>query len=89
MYKLSEFLASFLLFVTIFTAVLSNCPHFTAKYTQRTYFTPIYLQQVQFMEKVRFDGAYGVCVVRVANDLNSGIYCSTNKFRSLCFSCFY
>ena len=28
--------------VTISTAVLSNCHHFTAKYTQKKYFTLIY-----------------------------------------------
>ena len=43
--------------VTIFTAVLSDCTHFTAKYTQVTYFALICTIHVRF---------YGACVVRVA-----------------------
>ena len=37
------------------------------------------------MAKVRFDGAWGVCVVRVASVLKSGIYFRRNRCRSLCF----
>ena len=41
------------------------------------------------MAEVRFDSAYGLCVVRVASFLNSGIFYGTNKCGSLCFSYFY
>ena len=66
--------------VTIFTAVLSNCTHITAKYPQKTYFALKYVQKkVQYITKVLFYGAYGVYVVRVASVLNSGIYGGTNN----------
>ena len=32
--------------VDFFTAVLSNCTHFTAEYTQKTYVTLIYVQKM-------------------------------------------
>ena len=41
------------------------------------------------MAEVRFDGAYGVCGVRVASVINSGIKYAINKCSSKCFSIFY
>ena len=41
------------------------------------------------MAEVRFDGAYGVCGVRVACVISSGIKYAINKCSSKCFSIFY
>ena len=41
------------------------------------------------MAKVRFDGAYGVCVDRVAGVLNMCLDNATNKCSSKCFTYFY
>ena len=38
------------------------------------------------MAKVRFYGAYGVCCVRVASVINSGMKFAINKCSSKCFS---
>ena len=41
------------------------------------------------MAELRFDGAYGVCGVRVASVINSGIKYAINKSSSKCFSILY
>ena len=46
-------------------------------------------KNLHIMVEVRFDGAYGLCGVRVASVINSGIKCAINKCSSKCFSYFY
>ena len=41
------------------------------------------------MAEGRFDGAYGVCGVRVASAIKTGIKDSINKCSSKCFSIIY
>ena len=41
------------------------------------------------MAVVRFGGAYGVCGVRVASVINSGVKYAINKCSSKCYSIFY
>ena len=41
------------------------------------------------MAEARFDGAYGVCGVRVASIISSGIKFAINKCSSKCFSVIY
>ena len=41
------------------------------------------------MAELRFDGAYGVCGVRVASVIKSGIKYAKNKCSSKCSSIFY
>ena len=53
--------------VKIFAAVLSNCTHLTAKYTQKTYYTLIYVQEMYtYWHRRFFVVRIGACVVRVA-----------------------
>ena len=73
-----------------YSCVLHNCTHFTAKYSQKMYFALIYvLKNVHFTAEVRFYGACGVCGVRAACVVNSGIQEGINKFSSKLFSIFY
>ena len=51
-------------------------------HSENVFYANICTKNVHLMAYVRFYGAYGVCVIRVASFLNSGIYCATNKFRS-------
>ena len=43
-------------------------------------------EYVQIMAEVRFGGAYGLCGVRVASVMNSGIKFAINKCGFKCFS---
>ena len=58
---------------------LANCAHFTAKYTQKTYFTLICTKSVCSILRCVVMVRVGACVVRVDSVLNSGIYFGTNK----------
>ena len=58
------------------------CTHFTAKYSGSVFYANICTKKVHLMAKMLFYAAYGVWVVHVASDLNSGIYFGTNKCRS-------
>ena len=65
------------------------CTHFTAKYSENVICANICTKNVQVMAEVRFDGAYGVCGVRVASVINTGIKNAINKCSFKCSSIFY
>ena len=80
------------LFVSIhfYSCALHNCTHFTAKYTQKTHITLIYVfKNFHFTTEVRFYGAYGLCGVCIASVINSGIKYAINKCSSKFFSIIY
>ena len=74
--------------VSIHFYICAFCTHFTAKYSENA-FALIYVQKVQNMAKVRFDGAYRVCGVRVASAIRSVIKDAIKKCSSKCYSIFY
>ena len=58
-------------------------------HSENALYANICIKNVHFTAEVRFYGAYGVCGVRVASVISSGIKYSINKRSSKCFSIFY
>ena len=76
--------------ITVFTAVFSTTVLTSPRSTpSNVLYANLCIKKVHLKAGVRIYGTYGVCGVRVASAINSGIKYFINKCSSKCISIFY
>ena len=66
-----------------YSCALQVYPLHREVHSEYVFYANICTKKVDFMAKVLFNGAYGVCIVRVASVLNSGILCGKKQMSLL------